>query len=271
MDSPRYLGALSHLFCLVAVVIFLAGCSNSTKSSPQELSTKSVDNFFEIIRSSGLRQAYYSTHPLFQSNTTFRTLLELDTIYGFKHNEGIELLELSLDKENIVSMNGNVNLADSLVVPFKAKFSTDKNSVGVNPWKMIYIEFNMKKFFENQGMVVPDSDAMLSLAKRYFLLFHRELKRLQLKGFYDSCSKFWTSKISLEQMERVFQPFINDRFLTHDFRTSNFELNYQSGLRDTGILVISGNIVGLSKIQFHMEFFFELGHFRPINFNLKQL
>ena len=108
---------------------------------------------------------------------------ELDSIYGLKQNQGIELSKLSLDKKMIVSTSGSVSLVNSLNVPFQAKFSNHKNSAGVNPWKLIYIEFDMKKFFENQGMVEPDSDLILSIAKDYFLLFHSELKRFQLKGF----------------------------------------------------------------------------------------
>ena len=43
--------------------------------------------------------------------------------------------------------------------------------------------------------------------------------------------------------------FLNDRFLTEDFEMRTL-LNYQSGLRDTGILVAVGNVVGSSKINF---------------------
>ena len=271
MDLRCYWSVYSHLLSLVVIMLFLAGCSGSKKSSPQEFSERSLFKFFNILRSSGLREAYYSTHPIFQSSSPFRTLKDLDSIYGLKQNQGIELSKLSLDKKMIVSTSGSVSLVNSLNVPFQAKFSNHKNSAGVNPWKLIYIEFDMKKFFENQGMVEPDSDLILSIARDYFLLFHSELKRFQLKGFYDSCSEYWRSKISLEKMELLFEPFLNDRFLTEDFRNANFVLNYQSGLRDTGILVAVGNVVGSSKIEFYMEFFFESGHFRPLNFNLKQL
>ena len=49
----------------------------------------------------------FQTHPMFQTNTLFRTLVEIDTIYGLKQNQGIELSELSLDKNMIVSTGGN--------------------------------------------------------------------------------------------------------------------------------------------------------------------
>tara|TARA_B100000674_G_scaffold486866_1_gene496151 strand:+ start:340 stop:1155 length:816 start_codon:yes stop_codon:yes gene_type:complete len=271
MDFLKYRGALSHLFCLMASVLLLGGCSGSKTLNPQQYSEKSLNKFFSVIGSSGLREAYYLTHPVFQSNTPFRTLLELDAVYGLKNNQGVELSSMTLDSKKIVSVEGAVILSDSISVPFMTKFSKDEKSVGVNPWKMIYIEFNMKKFFENQGMVEPDSDVMLSLVKKYFLLFHGDLKRLQLSDFYDSCSRYWKTKTSLDQMEQAFQPLINNRFLTQDFRDASFVLNYQSGVRDTGILVTAGNIVGSSIIEFHMEFFFESGQFRPINFNLKQL
>ena len=224
MDLRCYSSVYSHLLCLVVIMLFLAGCSGSKKSSPQEFSERSLFKFFNTLRSSGLREAYYSTHPIFQSSTPFRTLKELDSIYGLKQNQGIELSELSLDKKMLVSVSGTVSLEDSVMLPFRAKFSADKESVGVNPWKLTYINFDMKKYFENQGMVEPDREVLLNIAKRYFLLFHSELKRLQLEGFYNSCSEYWKSKISLEEMERVFRPLINDRFLSQDFRNANFTL-----------------------------------------------
>lgn len=271
MGFRWYLGRFFKLFCSVIFLLQLAGCGNSKKLSPEEFSEKSVHDFFKILRHKGAREAYYSTHPIFQSNTPFRTLVELDTIYKLKQNQGIELSELSLNKKMLVLVSGTVSLEDSVSLPFRAKFSVDKESIGVNPWKLTYINFDMKKYFENQGMVEPDREVLLNIAKRYFLLFHSELKRLQLEGFYNSCSEYWKSKISLGEMERVFRPLINDRFLSQDFRNANFTLNYQSGLRDTGILVAAGSVIGSSKIEFYMEFFFESGQFRPFNFNLKQL
>ena len=271
MVFRRYLKRYSYLSCWVITILFFGGCSTTNKTSPQEFSERSIRSFFNIIRSNGVREAYYSTHPVFQSNTTFRTFVELDTIYRLKQNQGIELSEFFLDKNMLVSVSGAVSLEDSVSVPFRAKFSLDKESLGVNPWKLTHIDFDMKQYFENQGMVEPDSEMLLTIVKRYFFLFHSELKRFQLEGFYNSCSEYWKSKTSLEQMERVFRPLINDRFLTQDFRNANFSLNYQSGLRDTGILVAGGSVIGSSKIEFYMEFFFESGQFRPFNFNLKQL
>ena len=271
MDFRRYLSRICYASCSVLILLSLSGCTNSSKTSPQEFSKKSVHEFFSVLRSKGVRQAYFSTHPMFQTNTLFRTLVEIDTIYGLKQNQGIELSELSLDKNMIVSTGGNLKLTDSISVPFQARFSLDEQSLGVNPWKLTYVDFDMKKYFENQGMVEPDSEMILKIVKRYFLLFHRDLKRLQLEDFYETCSKFWRSKISLDQMEQLFRPLINERFLSQDFRNATFSLNYKSGLRNSGILVAGGNILGSSKIEFYMEFFYESGQFRPINFNLKQL
>ena len=92
--------------------------------------------------------AYFSTHPMFQTNTPFRTLVELDTIYGLKQNQGIELSELSLDKNMIVSTGGNLKLTDSISVPFQARFSLDEQSLGVNPWKLTYVDFDRRNILK---------------------------------------------------------------------------------------------------------------------------
>ena len=62
-------------------------------------------------------------------------------------------------------------------------------------------------------------------------------------------------------MEQLFRPLINERFLSQDFRNATFSPNYKSGLRNSGILVAGGNILGSSKIEFYMEFFYESGQF----------
>ncbi len=259
------------LFFLLVIALLASGCTRSKKFSPKHYSEKSLHRFFRVIKSDGLKEAYYLTHSSFQSNTPFRILLDLDQIYSLQKNQGIEISETTVSSKNIISIEGVVNLDDSISVPFITKLSKEENSPAVNPWKIVYVEFNLRKFFESQGMVEPNSDMMLRLVKKYFLKFHSDMKRVQLRNFYNSCSSYWRSNISLNQMEVSFQPLMNSRFIEQDFRNANYSLNYQSGIRETGILVTKGNIIGSSTIEFYMEFFYELDQFRPINFNLKQL
>lgn len=256
------------LVCLLS--IFGYGCvSQEDTISPQEQASRSLAQFFAELKSGGITNAYYLTHSLFQKETPLKVLDELNVLYKLREHVGITTRNISLDKKRIVSISATMQLTGSIGVNFESQFSEDLELKGPNKWRLVFIDFDLRNYLEEQGMVEPSREVMLEMAKKYFSLFQRSARKRDFKEFYDASSEYWKYKLSLMEMNQIFQPVLGRPFLSQDFRDARFEINYGSGVRENGLLVLNGYISGPSRVDFSIELFFESGQFKPVGFNLK--
>lgn len=269
MSSAQSNLLLLRFTLLLCITFLMAGCFKEDQPNPEQISREALQEFFKEIKTRGIHEAYYLTHPVFQSRTPVSTLFELNAIYDFSKHEGLSLKRVHQDSKEVVSIAATLYLSNSLIVQLDSKFSEDSQSSKPHHWKMVFIEFNLKQYFEDQGMFEPSTEAQLALVRKYFFLFQRSARKRNFKDFYAECSNYWKYKFSLIEMNESYQSFINEKFLVSDFRKANFGLNHGSGFKSSGILALNGYISGPSRVDFLMEFFFESGQFRPILFSLK--
>lgn len=260
-----------YVFCLLCfLIVFGYGClSKEDTISPQARAADSLTKFFQELKNGGIADAYYLTHPLFQRETQLKGLDELAVLYKLREHIGVIPKKVSLDKNRIVSISATMQLSGSISVDFESQFSEDQEFSGPNKWRLVFIDFDLRNYLEEQGMVEPSREVMREIAKKYFSLFQRSARKRDFREFYDASSAYWQYKISLMEMNQMFQPILNHPFLSQDFRAARFEINYGSGIRESGLLTLNGYISGPSRIDFSMELIYESGQFKPVGFNIK--
>lgn len=245
------------------LVLLCLGCSEEKKDPAKEVQ-KEVLEFFRVLKEVGVSDAYYETHPKFQSATPMTEWYRMKRVYTLEEIENLEIQNVAVDRKNVGLVKGDFVMKDTAHMPVELKLLQHEER-----WKVIFLDMDLKGLFESRGMVPPNLESRIRLAQDQIRLFHKNAKKFHLKEFYDQSSRILTETTNVEQLNRTYAPLMVNRFLNEDMRKATVTLDARSGVLDTGVLFIKGRLTTSYTSDFEMEFLYEEGRWKIYRFEME--
>jgi hypothetical protein len=254
-----------RILLAILTALLLSACSNEKEKQPAELVLEEIHKLQSLFKEGKFYDVYKETHSEFQNTTPYERFKLLCKVYKLDQITDQELEEPGFTK-NVGTVSGSLLDENRVALPVLMKFSQDNQQ-----WKLIHIEFDSRKYFENRGMQEPSRDDMLRLAKDWLQLFQKSTKKHNMKEFYESISDFWKLTATLEDMNHFYGPFfIHQQFKNERLDGAKLILHPSSGVKTNGVLFLKGRFESTHfSIDFEYEFFFEDFKWKPIRFDMK--
>jgi hypothetical protein len=204
------------LFLLPVALIGLSGCGERSMQPPRT----SADDFFQAMGESRLQEAYNSTTYAFQAQTSFNSFRavakEMELVGG--------PVKCRWDNEerndDEVKLTGEVLSAGGTPIPSILRLAKERGA-----WRVLSMHdtANSKRqevdrfslvgkggeFTRSSNLELPNPAALKKLVQDTVLLFKDAISRNNFGDFYTHVSATWQNQLTVGQLKRGFQPFID--------------------------------------------------------------
>lgn len=239
-----------RLAFLLAVVLCLGACG---RPKPDPL--RAANDFFLMIgqgRLEKVQQAYESTSFAFRAGTSFKnfeaTARELGLTAGPVSCNWLKAEPQDRD----IRLTGEVKSADGKGVPIIVRLTLERGEWRVfslrNPdraGKKEIDRFSLvgkgEAFNTAASHEMPPLETVQKLTRDSLLLFNEAIQRQDFAEFYSKVSQEWQEQLTLGQLQRAFQPFIDNRVDISSIEKLQPLFDKAPQVQSDGILIVEGH------------------------------
>lgn len=251
-----------------ALALLLAGCSQ--KNGPAD----AANAFFKLIGEGKAQQAYDSTTFAFQAQQNAKyfeqTAKELDfTNFASTHWEAPEI------KDDVATLSGEVIMksgkSERMVITLKRESGAWRIFTIKRPRDMVVgAQANLFSgvgksiaFSAPVDRAVPDTKTLNGMVTRTLLEFDDAVQRKSFDDFYADVSRAWQKRLTVGQLQRTFQPFIDKQVTIAGIRGLEPKYDREPFIGTDGLLTVSGSYPTQPyRVVFSMKFTYELPQWR---------
>ncbi|MCO4784149.1 MAG: hypothetical protein KC646_17625 [Candidatus Cloacimonetes bacterium] len=233
--------------------------------TPTQLLKPVIDRFIQSIKDDQITDAYYLTHPKFQKNSNLSEFHKLCKFYKLNTISGSQIDSFNITKTT-AKATGNLNYKSYLDIPVVFSLGMDEKA-----FKIIHLDFDLKTYFENNGMIAPTLPQMTKIVEKTFKDFHGAARKGSMKEFYEGISTVWKDDMEPYELNDLYANLMISDFVKHNFKTTKIKVNPISGVNKSGILICTGSIHSDLSISFEFQYYFEDGDFKPLSVRVKLL
>ncbi|MCJ8345468.1 hypothetical protein MJH12_08005 [bacterium] len=250
---------------IISNLLFLTGCDKDKTQSPKEQLHPVITTFLELIKKNEITDAYYLTHPKFQKASSLSDFHRLAKFYKLTKITSYQFDQITIKKQT-GKMIGSLIYQDDSEIPITFGFGED-----VKKFKVLHLDLDLKSYFENNGMVLPNRNELKSLVSKTFKKFHSSCRRGSMKDFYKTISSVWKDQMETYELDDIYSQIMISSFVKHSFKEFKVKLDPISGMNNSGILICTGSIHSDLSISFEFQYYFEDGQFKPLSINVRLL
>lgn len=206
-----------RFLAMLAAIAGLTGCDDSPYSdSPSH----AANEFFLQIGESHFQKAFENTAFAFQAKTTFQSFQATARDLGLSSGNVACLWQKEERKDEEVKLTGEVTAANGMRVPVIVTIIKERGS-----WRVFSLRtpvdsgrkevdvFSLlgkgASFDRAANREVPSPKAAQKLARESLLLFNTAVQKRSFSEFYASVSLAWQEQLTVGQLKRAFQPFMD--------------------------------------------------------------
>jgi len=236
-----------RLALLLAVVLCLGACGR-----PKPDAHRAANEFFLNIGKSRFPEAYESTTFAFRAGTSFRNFQATAKELGL--SAGTVSCNWSKDEpqDSEVKLTGEVRSAAGKTVPIIVRLTLERGE-----WRVFSLrtpDRSGKKEIDQFSLVgkgdafntaasheIPSLETIQKLTRDSLLLFNDAIQRQDFANFYSKVSQEWQDQLTLGQLQRAFQPFIDNKVDIHDIENLPPFFDKAPQVQSDGILIVEGH------------------------------
>lgn len=253
-----------HALFVVVALCVIAGCSH--RADPRE----ATKEFFDLIGSGKTQQAYESSAFAFraqQSVKAFETTVKEQGLAGF----ATAVWESPLIEGRTAKMRGEITAPAgqkmALVVTLNDEsgrwrvfaIRTPRNRETGMAANLFGSVGRTTEFTEAIDRPIPDDKTVRTLALETLLFFNDAIGERSFEEFYKKVSKTWQKQLTVGQLNRAFQPFVDNNVNIAGIKEMEPVLEGPAHVSSEGLLVISGEYRTTPyRVIFSLRFIYEL-------------
>ncbi len=267
----------SIAFALV-VALFAAGCG-------QEPDAKTAaQQFFDQVAKGNAQQAHSSAAFAFQAEQNARVFEQAAKEQGLLGARGVELEPMEADGDT-AKFNVVITTPSGERRTYIATLHQESGD-----WKMFSLktprslETGLREnhfslvgkgaaFSDALNQPMPDEQTIKRLIAETFTLFNEAIQRKSFSDFYGNVSNKWRAQLTEGQLQRAFQPFVDQGVNLGGALATEPVLDPPPQITTDGLLLIAGHYPSKPyEVVFSLKFIYELPNWKlfGIDVNLRK-
>jgi len=262
---------LLHLLLLLAVALLVTACNPSRKiPSPQS----AANDFLQKISESRFQEAYESASFGFRAQTDFLSFQATAKEFGLstgtiscnwlkeEHTER----DTKLTGELVASNGAKITVHLTLIQERKAwrVFALHTPSQRGNKQEDLFSQMGKGGAFSSSANhPLPSLKNLQILTLRNLLLLNRAIRQGDFNDFYSNAALSWQNQLTLTQLKREFQPFIEANVDISDIQKLQPVFDTPPEVTHEGVLSLDGHYDTTPHlIAFSLRFVFEFPYWK---------
>jgi len=249
---------------LLTALLSLGSCSKPI--DPQTAAQK----FFEQIAAGQADAAYQSTAFGFKAQRSATVFATAAKDMGLTTYTGAEWSKPERDGRTTtiqVKINTTSGVAIPLIVTLVKEGgawrvfslrSPPSNETGISENRFSLVG-KAPAFADAVTKPVPPENEIRQLVRDNLLRFDEAIKSQSFDAFYESIAVHWQDQLTKGQLQRAFQPFIDQKVSLAGIGQANPVFDIAPSVNSEGLLVVAGHYeTSPYRVRFAMRFFYEL-------------
>ena len=267
--------------------LLLSGCGNKCPDPVQ-----TANAFFVGIGQGRIQEVYDSTAFGFQASLSRRTFEAISKSLGLTEKTLVCNWKPPVIENREVKLEGTVASGDGTKVPVSVRVIQEQGRWRVfslhtaNDAAMRELDnrFSMVgkgvSFTDAANRAVPPERLIRQLVEDDLVMFNDAIQRHSFAEFYNNVSYSWQQQLTLKQLQRAFQPFIDKKVNLGALRTLTAIFDTPPVINADGYLIVQGhyptqpytgegNPTGKFKIYFTVRYTYELPKWKVLGIDVQ--
>jgi hypothetical protein len=247
---------------LLGVVLLLHGCGK--KGDP----TDAAKSFFAKLAAGKSAEAYAESAFGFQAQQTEKAFLQT---VSEMHLNGLDALDWEVleTTDQQAKMRVEITRTDRTKLPFIVTLVPETGA-----WRVYSLRSPQSStrsenrftlvgkgaaFSDAQSQRQPDEKEVKQMILRTLEKFDEAVQQKSFVDFYNDVSVAWQKQLTVGQLERAFQPFVNAGVRFGGLNEAQMQLDGPPVINTEGVLVVNGHFhTAPYQVYFSMKFVYEL-------------
>ncbi|MEI6560573.1 MAG: hypothetical protein WCO68_00635 [Verrucomicrobiota bacterium] len=260
------------LLLLLAVALSVTACKQSGKiPSPESAAT----DFFQKISESRFQEAYDSAAFGFRAQTDFPSFQATAKELGLNTGTvSCNWLSEERTEEEDVKLTGELLSGNGARIPVHLTLIQERRAWRVFTLRTPSQSGNKKEdrfsllgkgggFKSSANRELPSLKSLQKLTESSLLLLNRAVQQGDFNEFYNTVSLTWQNQLTVNQLKREFQPFIDAHVDISDIQQCEPVFDTPPEITSEGILSLDGHYeTRRNKLTFSLHFIFEFPYWK---------
>lgn len=258
------------LLLLLSCACFLAGCGERQVPPPRA----AANDFFQAISESRFQAAYDSTAFAFQAKINFNSFRAVARDLKLTDSPVSCEWEKEEKADDEAKLTGHVSVADGKPITVIVKLVRERGAWRIfavhdtaNPSQKEVYRFSMvgktPELTRPSSTEPPNEAAAQKLVRDALLLFNDALARKDFGDFYTQVSAAWQRQLTVGQLKRSFQPFIDANVNLDEVAKVNAVFDVPPQVDSQGILNLKGHYpLKKQQANFILRYTFEFPYWK---------
>jgi Domain of unknown function (DUF4878) len=247
----------------LASALLLSGCAK--KGDPAE----AAKNFFQLLAGGEAAQAYANAAFAFQAQQTEKAFVQNVKEMGLTKQDALEWLppEILGNEATVrVTLTGSDAHTQAFAVTlvyesgaWRVHSLRSPRGSGSRTENRFTLVGKGAAFSDAQSQRLPEDKEIKQMILRTISKFDEAVQQRSFKEFYADVSVAWQKQLTVGQLERAFQPFVNAGVRFGGLNEAEMQLDGPPTINSEGVLVINGHFhTAPYQVFFNMKFLYEL-------------
>ena len=211
--------------------------------------TQAAESFFMELNESNFEAAYEQTSQAFKRETSLE---------HFENFTTQQQLNISGSQGSI---EGTITLSDQSKLPMKIALLKEEGNWKIN-------NLTIPAAGVSGLMAVPEQEVLEGLVYMTLSQFGGALEAKEFTAFYDSISELWKSQTSPEELQTIFQSFI-DAELTYELGNAVPVFSQQPAINSDKVLMLEGYVIlGETPLNFKLSYLQESTEWKLVGIDI---
>ncbi|MEA3209024.1 MAG: hypothetical protein QOE70_2081 [Chthoniobacter sp.] len=264
---------------ILALLIALAGAGCAKKSDPVEPARQ----FFQQIAAGQIAEAYASAAFGFRAQQTEKAFAQTVKEIGLADHAAVQWEPPEI-KDREAKIRVEVSTRTGERIPFTVTLLNEsgawriysmrlRGDAGGRSQNRFSLVGKGSAFSDSLSRPVPEERDLRRLVTDTLLTFDAAIQQRSFTDFYETVSEAWQKQLTLGQLERAFQPFIENNVRLGGVRDAEMALDGPPSINTDGVLVVNGHFpTAPYKTFFSLKYVYELPRWKlfGIDVNLQR-
>lgn len=239
---------MKKMLIIIAIVVASIGIIIGVVFYLTSGATKSANNFFSLIKSGNIDNAYQSLSQQFKEKTTSEQFEIFVKTYSIIDFDSVFWNSRSMNP-SVTELEGSIKTKNGKTIPVKVDLVKEDGQ-----WKILSIDV---KGGIPQVKTIPSDSDLVKLVNNSIQLFGQAVKGDDFSIFYSSISKLWQGQTTSEKLRDIFNSFVDQKIDITILNDTTPVFSEKPTIDENGVLILKG--------------YYSYKDYQPVNFQVKYI